>query len=76
MRCSLKRLGQIQCAEVPQCLSSNQRFFDILGRQLSPSTYTFPSSQSHIPHPRHKSFAQRTMMMTFDRRLRKTLLVR
>jgi len=44
-------------------------FFSIdVGRQFSPSPYTFLYSQKPIPHPSQKSFEQRTEM-TFDRRL-------
>jgi len=30
MKCLLKRLGQIQCAKVPECLSLNRGFFNTL----------------------------------------------
>ena len=79
IKCLLKSLGQILCAEVPQDLSSNQGFFNILTWEaVVTSLYTFPSSQRHFPHP--KSFEQRTEMMTFDinddiRHYEQTLLV-
>jgi len=59
-----KALSQIQFAEVPQCLSSNQGFFNVLlltsGRRLSPvPTPSLPTkdispNQSHFSQP--KSF--------------------
>jgi len=61
MKCLLKSLGQIQCANAPQCLSWNQDFFltHLPGEQLCPSPYTFLARQSYLSQ---KSFAQRKEM--------------
>jgi len=52
MKCLLKNLGQIQCAEVPRSLFWNQGYLThLLGEQLRPSPYTSLSRQSRFPIP-------------------------
>jgi len=49
-KCLLKNLGQIQCANLPQCYSWNKGFFNTLSwRQSCPAAYTFFSRQAITP---------------------------
>jgi len=50
MKCLLKNLGQIQCAKIPRCFSSNQGFFNALTwGAIALQSLHFPLQSLHFP---------------------------